>query len=97
MYSDSVTDSINPIFPADRTSAFSDRVAVFVDGHFWLLCLGHCTIRRGNLGWWLRKLGGNHRRYRRKRKALVEMGWLAIPVWEHQNMDASATRIAGVS
>jgi DNA mismatch endonuclease, patch repair protein len=75
----------------------SARVAVFVDGCFWHWCPRHCTVLRHSHAWWLKKLGGNRRRDRLKDKALAETGWLAIHVWEHQNKDASATRIAGVS
>lgn len=74
----------------------SARVAVFVDGCFWHWCPRHCTIPRHNRDWWLEKLSGNRRRDRLKDKALAEMGWLAIHVWEHQNMEVAATRIAGV-
>jgi len=74
----------------------SARVAVFVDGCFWHLCPRHCTIPRNNRRWWLEKLRGNRRRDRVKDKALAEQGWLAIHVWEHQNMDTAATRIVGV-
>jgi len=72
----------------------SARVAVFVDGCFWHWCPRHCTIPRHNREWWLKKLGGNRRRDRLKDNALAEMGWLAIHVWEHQNMDKAAARIA---
>jgi DNA mismatch endonuclease (patch repair protein) len=74
----------------------SARVAVFVDGCFWHWCPTHCTVPRHNRDWWLQKLEGTRRRDRLKDNALAAQGWLAIHVWEHQNMDAAATRIAGV-
>jgi DNA mismatch endonuclease (patch repair protein) len=74
----------------------SSRVAVFVDGCFWHWCPKHCVIPKHNREWWLRKFEGTRRRDRQKDKALAEMGWLAIHVWEHQNMVYAATRIAEV-
>jgi DNA mismatch endonuclease (patch repair protein) len=74
----------------------SARLAVFVDGCFWHFCPRHCVLPRHNHEWWFQKLSANRRRDRIKDKDLAEIGWVAIHVWEHQNMGTAAARISRV-
>jgi DNA mismatch endonuclease (patch repair protein) len=69
------------------------RIAVFVDGCFWHFCPRHCVLPRNNRLWWKSKLLANRVRDRRNDRALSAVGWLAIHVWEHENMDAAAGRV----
>ena len=70
------------------------RIAVFVDGCFWHHCPWHCVLPKNNRMWWKKKLLGNRDRDRRKDEALAARGWLAIHVWEHENMATAAVSIA---
>ena len=69
------------------------RLAVFVDGCFWHRCPDHGTSPKNNSAWWAAKLDGNVRRDRRKDEELVELGWLSLHVWEHEDVDSAADRI----
>ncbi len=60
------------------------RKAMFVHGCFWH---GHdCTHGRRrpstNVTFWAKKLQDNHLRDLRKRKALEELGWGVLEIWE---------------
>ena len=72
------------------------KVAVFVDGCFWHACPVHGTLPRNNRAWWRQKLLANRRRDREKDRQLEALGWLAIHVWEHENMNVAASRIARI-
>jgi DNA mismatch endonuclease (patch repair protein) len=70
------------------------RVAVFVDGCFWHGCPEHGVSPRTNSSYWQAKLGGNVERDRRNDAALAEAGWTVVRVWEHEEPQAAALRIA---
>ena len=70
------------------------KVAVYVDGCFWHSCPEHGTIPKNNRKWWIEKLEANVRRDRDTDRRLAEAGWLAIRVWEHEDMAEAAARIA---
>ena len=72
------------------------RVAVFVDGCFWHSCPDHGTMPRANRDWWGAKLTANRERDERGVAALEAAGWLALRVWEHEDMECVAQRIAEV-
>ncbi|MEU4360491.1 very short patch repair endonuclease [Promicromonospora sp. NPDC023987] len=59
------------------------KVAVFVDGCFWHGCPEHGTKPRSNSAWWQEKLAANAARDADTDRALTELGWLVIRVWEH--------------
>jgi DNA mismatch endonuclease (patch repair protein) len=59
------------------------RVAVFLDGCFWHGCPKHAVQPKTNRSFWAKKLSGNIDRDKRNNKALVDMGWRAVRVWEH--------------
>ncbi len=69
------------------------RVAVFVDGCFWHSCPEHATIPKNNRQWWVDKLEANVQRDRDTDRELEEAGWLVVRVWEHENVEAAASRI----
>jgi DNA mismatch endonuclease, patch repair protein len=70
------------------------RVAVFVDGCFWHRCPQHSVMPKQNGEWWRSKLEGNVARDRRDDRVLDEQGWRVIRVWEHEDPEAAADRIA---
>jgi DNA mismatch endonuclease (patch repair protein) len=69
------------------------KVAVFIDGCFWHYCARHCVLPKNNRLWWEAKLLANRIRDRRNDRALSADGWLALHVWEHEDMDAAASRV----
>ena len=69
------------------------RLAVFVDGCFWHQCPEHGVMPKANREWWRAKLEGNTERDRRKDRALLELGWLPVHVWEHEDAAGAAGRI----
>ncbi|WP_081691055.1 DNA mismatch endonuclease Vsr [Conexibacter woesei] len=72
------------------------RVAVFVDGCFWHLCPEHGSVPKANAGWWTRKLAGVRARDARTDAILTQAGWEVVRVWEHEEPDVAAARIAAV-
>jgi DNA mismatch endonuclease, patch repair protein len=70
------------------------RVAVFVDGCFWHACPVHGTWPKANAAWWRAKLTHNVDRDRDTDAALAAEGWLAIRVWEHDDMQQVALEVA---
>lgn len=69
------------------------RVAVFVDGCFWHGCPEHATWPKNNSGFWQQKIERNRERDRDTNLKLLEAGWLAIRVWEHEQVDSAAHRV----
>ena len=66
------------------------RIAVFFDGCFWHCCPDHGVLPKSNRVWWKAKLDGNIARDRRNDEALVELGWLSVRVWEHEDLHDAA-------
>lgn len=71
----------------------SARVAVFVDGCFWHGCPKHATWPKNNAEFWRTKIETNRRRDLDTDARLADAGWLAVRVWEHETVDAAATRV----
>jgi DNA mismatch endonuclease (patch repair protein) len=69
------------------------RLAVFVDGCFWHVCPEHATAPKNNRDWWRAKLDANVARDRRNDAALETLGWLAVHVWEHEDVGEAGERI----
>ncbi len=69
------------------------RVAVFVDGCFWHSCPEHGIQPRNNHEWWAAKLAGNVARDRDTDRRLRDADWLALRVWEHEQVADAATAI----
>jgi len=72
------------------------RVAVFVDGCFWHCCPLHGTLPKTNTEYWLPKLAANVDRDRRVDAQLRNLGWSVVHVWEHEQPDDAAARVAAV-
>jgi DNA mismatch endonuclease (patch repair protein) len=69
------------------------RVAVFADGCFWHRCPLHASMPKNNSDWWAAKLEATVLRDRRKDAGLLELGWLPVHVWEHENPVEAAENI----
>ncbi len=72
------------------------RVAVFVDGCFWHRCPEHGTVPKTNRDWWEAKLEANVDRDRRATADLERAGYEVIRIWEHEDVEAAATRVQQV-
>lgn len=70
------------------------RVAVFVDGCFWHGCPIHASWPARNGEFWRRKIENNRRRDAEQTERLSAAGWLVLRVWEHEDPDLAAARIA---
>ncbi len=72
------------------------RICVFCDGCFWHSCPEHASIPQTNKEFWRRKLERNVERDRQVDRALTAAGWTVIRVWEHEDPDTAAERVAKV-
>jgi DNA mismatch endonuclease (patch repair protein) len=70
------------------------KVAVFVDGCFWHSCPEHKSVPSVNQDYWLPKLARNVERDAENTSVLERMGWTVVRVWEHEDMEVAARRIA---
>lgn len=70
------------------------RVAVYVHGCFWHGCPIHATWPKANAGFWRDKIESNRRRDADTDRALAAVGWLPIPIWEHEDPGAASEHIA---
>ena len=70
------------------------RVAVFVHGCFWHGCPEHYIAPRANREFWKAKVDGNRARDVDTGRVLTEAGWEVVVVWEHDDAEAAAERIA---
>lgn len=71
------------------------RLAVFLDGCYWHACPEHGTSPKRNAAYWSRKLQLNVERDRAVDAALADAGWRVIRVWEHEESEAAASKVAG--
>lgn len=70
------------------------KVVAFVDGCFWHRCPEHGNDPKRNTDYWGPKLRANVERDRRVSDALAADGWTVVRVWEHEDVDAAADKIA---
>lgn len=70
------------------------RVAVFVDGCFWHGCPLHASWPKSNAEFWRQKIENNRSRDQDTDSRLKADGWLVVRVWEHEDPDGAAKRIA---
>jgi DNA mismatch endonuclease, patch repair protein len=70
------------------------KVAVFLDGCFWHGCPTHHTMAATNTDYWQRKLQTNRARDAETNRLLEAEGWQVIRIWEHEDTDEAATRVA---
>lgn len=84
--------------PAIRRSAdltFSRaKVAVFLDGCFWHGCPEHHTKSATNYEFWAEKVRRNRERDRETDRLLADAGWSVIRIWEHEDPQVGAARVA---
>jgi DNA mismatch endonuclease (patch repair protein) len=89
-----------PIVPGLRRKADivfgPTQVAVFVNGCFWHGCPQHGTWPKANAEWWREKIEANRLRDDDTDQRLLEVGWRAIRVWEHEQPEEAAVRILNV-
>jgi len=66
------------------------RSLVFIHGCFWHRHRGckNCTTPTGNREFWVKKLEGNAARDRIHMRALRNLGWRVVVVWECEVNDA---------
>ncbi|WP_010121390.1 very short patch repair endonuclease [Corynebacterium nuruki] len=72
------------------------KIAVFVDGCFWHACPVHGSLPKNNRGWWKAKLDRNVERDREKDAALIDLGWIPLHYWEHDDIEEVADEIQWV-
>lgn len=72
----------------------NEKVAVFVDGCFWHGCPIHGTQAKANAEFWHEKIEVNKRRDLDTNRTLEETGWFVFRVWEHDDPQEIANRIA---
>jgi len=86
------------LLPGSRCSADivfrTARVVVDVRGCFWHGCPDHDRRGTHNAEWWERKLATNVQRDSETEGKLNAAGWLVIVVWEHDDAEEAAHRIA---
>jgi DNA mismatch endonuclease (patch repair protein) len=71
------------------------QVAVFVDGCFWHGCPEHgARTPHANSGYWADKVRRNRERDADTCRRLHEAGWLALRVWEHEDVQQAARLVA---
>jgi DNA mismatch endonuclease (patch repair protein) len=72
----------------------SARVAVFVNGCFWHGCVRHFCEPKKNRAYWSSKIKKNRERDRQTYRLLTRRGWKLFVIWEHQDLEMSAKKIA---
>jgi DNA mismatch endonuclease (patch repair protein) len=75
---------------------FRAKVSVFVDGCFWHGCPSHGTWPKSNAEWWKAKIEANRRRDAETNELFTQSGWAVIRVWEHEDQEEAAARIAEI-
>lgn len=74
----------------------SARTAVEIRGCFWHACPQHGTSPKANSTWWTEKLARNRARDQETERLLLEAGWELVVVWEHEDAEEAADRVAAV-
>lgn len=62
------------------------RLAVYVDGCFWHGCPIHGTWPKANREFWRNKIERTRLRDADTDRLLIDAGWEAIRVWEHEDV-----------
>ncbi|MGC5009673.1 very short patch repair endonuclease [Streptosporangium sp. DT93] len=70
------------------------KVAVFLDGCYWHGCPEHYRPSQKNSDFWQKKLASNQARDRQTDELLRDAGWEVVRVWEHEDAQAAADRVA---
>lgn len=69
------------------------KVIVFVDGCFWHGCPIQATAPANNAEWWRKKLDNNIARDLRNTRALQDLGWIVVRIWEHEKTEEAVARV----
>jgi DNA mismatch endonuclease (patch repair protein) len=91
--------SVRPLPKVRRTADLvftKAKVAVFLDGCFWHGCPQHHTKSATNAEYWAEKVQRNRERDADTDKRLEESGWAVVRVWEHEDAQEAAARVAQV-
>jgi len=70
------------------------KIAIFLDGCFWHGCPIHGTWPKNNAKWWREKILTNRKRDRDTDRRLKAEGWSVVRVWEHEDAEVVAKRVA---
>ena len=82
--------------PRPDVSFSRAKVAVYIDGCFWHGCPTHGVQPRTNADYWAAKIARNIARDARNTLTLEDEGWVVLRVWEHEDVDEAAERVATV-
>lgn len=72
------------------------RIAVLVHGCFWHRCPEHFHAPKANAEWWRLKLQSVVDRDEDVVRSLLAAGWLPVIVWEHEDSEEAAQRVAAL-
>jgi DNA mismatch endonuclease, patch repair protein len=72
------------------------KTVVEVRGCWWHGCPTHYRPPTNNAAWWARKVKANRKRDADTESRLADLGWHVEVVWEHEDMEQAAIRIAEV-
>ncbi|MDA2810977.1 very short patch repair endonuclease [Nocardiopsis sp. RSe5-2] len=72
------------------------KVAVFLDGCFWHGCPEHHTVSATNTSFWAEKVRRNRERDAETNSLLEERGWRVLRIWEHEDPQDAAVRVAAL-
>ena len=70
------------------------KLVVFVDGCFWHSCPDHGSLPAARREWWTDKLERTVQRDLETNEALTDAGWTVLRIWEHEDADEAALRVA---
>lgn len=70
------------------------QLAVYLDGCFWHACPVHFVSPKTNVDYWGSKISGNVARDRDTDARLRAAGWSVVRIWEHEDAEAAAARVA---
>ena len=65
-----------------------------MDGCFWHSCPDHGSRPAARQEWWADKLARTVQRDRETDEALRDEGWTVLRIWEHEDSDEAALRVA---
>ncbi|MFB4308359.1 very short patch repair endonuclease [Actinomadura sp. GTD37] len=89
--------SMRPLPKVRRTADLvftKAKVAVFMDGCFWHGCPEHHTKSATNAAYWAEKVERNRERDAETDGLLRDAGWSVIRIWEHEDTNEAASKIA---